>query len=177
MSTKAPEPDDDTAAEPEPEPTPPEQPHPGMLFDEAAGRYRETKSDDDTDPPTRAERRQPRDAERYREQLRLTEQQRDRLQDQVDRHDKRAAERDVARILPTPSDLWCGGITIEDCRDEDGNYSPDLAMEAAKRVAKAHPNWTVNPAAPASLVGWSASKPETAGHANSFEDAFRPTRR
>jgi hypothetical protein len=134
----------------------------------------EPEPDDDT---TRAERRRPRTDERYREQLRTVEAQRDRLQERVDAHDRAAAERDVSGILLTPGDLWCGGIAVDDCRDEDGNYSRDFAIEAAKQVAKAHPNWAPNPAAPTSVVGWGASKPEMQGSGNNFTDAFRPPTR
>lgn len=106
----------------------------------------------------------------------MAEQQRDQLQTRVDAQDRAAAERDAGAFLVAPADLWCGGITVDDCRDEHGSYSRDLAMEAAKHVAKAHPNWAtpVSPAAPASMVGWSAGKPETQGNNNSFVDAFKP---
>jgi hypothetical protein len=137
------------ATEPEPEPEPSDEP--------------------DT---TRAERRRPRSDERYREQLRTVEAQRDRLQERVDAHDRAAAERDIAGVLLTPGDLWCAGVNVDDLRDENGDYSTDLAVEAARRLAKLHPNWAPNAAAPTSLVGWSASKPENQG--STFVDAFRP---
>lgn len=125
---------------------------------------------------TRAERRRPRSDEKYREQLRTVEAQRDRLQERVDAHDRAAAERGIAGVLVTPGDMWLAGIGVDDLRDERGDYSADLAVEAARRVAKAHPNWAPQIAAPSSLVGWSASKPETQDSGNSFTDAFRPPR-
>ena len=93
------------------QPATPPNPPPGMVWDEAAGKYREAE------PHNREAR--------YRIALRDAEAERDKLQQRLERRDREDVERDVQAKLTDPSDLWRAGIELDSLRGENGEI--DLA--------------------------------------------------
>lgn len=91
---------------------------------------------------------------RYRQQLR----ERDA---QLDAHRRADAERMVGNRLLDASLLWAYGSSPSDLVGEDGRLSPEKVDAAVATLLDGHPQFRspVNPAAPASLVGWDASNP------------------
>jgi hypothetical protein len=141
---------DDTTPQPEPDQPATEQPEapPGMKYD-ASGKLI------DSEPRNREQR--------YRQQLRATETERDTLRERLDRRDREDVERMIAHKLTDPADIWRGDVTLADVTDpESGDISPQLVDEAVARVLKLHPHWGsgINPAAPASAVSFGAEKPD-----------------
>ena len=141
------EPEEDTSdtvtsevtSEKETVPSPVNPPMPGMKWDSDANKWIAVE---------------PRNREqRYRQQLRATEAERDQLRERLERRDKADIERMIAGKMIDPADLWAGGITLADVLDPDtGEISPQLVDEAVGRTVKQHPHWRYSAAAPASQV-------------------------
>lgn len=125
---------------------------------------------------TRAERRRPRD-ERYREQLRTVEAERDTLRTQVETYQRRDAELALAGQVLDPG-LMLSAIPLDELLT-DGTIDQAKVDEAVEQFLDAHPsqNARPNPAAPASAVTPGAERPELSGAGNAFVDAFRPPQR
>jgi hypothetical protein len=142
-----------TNQQPATQPTQPNPPHPGMQWDADANKWIETE---------------PRNREqRYRQQLRAAEAERDQLRERLERRDRAEVEHLVAARLIDPQDLW-HVVTLADVLDpESGEISPQLVDEAVTRVVKEQPHWRFNPAAPASQV--------TSPHAGITEEQQQPT--
>jgi hypothetical protein len=138
---------DTTSATEQPATEQPPAPPPGMKRNEAIGRLVEAE---------------PRSREaKYRQQLRATERERDELGERLEQRDRAEVEHLVANRLIDPKDLWAGGVSLADVTDPDtGDISPQLIDEAITRVVKEHPHWRFNPAAPTSVVGFGATKPD-----------------
>jgi hypothetical protein len=116
-----------------------QQPPPGMKYD-PSGKLLV----DDGEPRTREQK--------YRQQLRATETERDQLRERLERRDRADVERMITTKLIDPADLW-HVVSLADCLDpETGEISPQLVDEAVTRVVKQHPHWRFNSAAPASQV-------------------------
>jgi hypothetical protein len=165
------EPDEpDTATDTPADTTPAEQPAteqlpapppPGMKRDEAIGRLVETG--------------EPRSREaKYRQQLRATERERDELRERLEQRDRAEVEHLVANRLIDPKDLWAGGVSLADVTNPDtGDISPQLIDEAITRVVKEHPHWRFNPAAPTSVVGFGAVKPDLDQEQPTWQSVFQ----
>jgi hypothetical protein len=142
----------------------PADPPPGMKYD-STGRLVE-----DGEPRSREQR--------YRQQLRATEAERDQLRERLDARDRADVERMIASKLIDPSDLWAAGVTLADLVDDSGELQPALVDEAVERTVKAHPHWRHSPAAPSSMV--TSPHGGTAEHEQPtwqsvFQAATRPT--
>jgi len=146
------------------DPQPSNPPMPGMEWDATAGKWIEVEH---------RSREQ-----RYRQQLRATETERDQLKDRLERRDKADVEHMIAGKLIDPADLW-HVVSLADVLDPDtGEINPQLVDEAVTRVVKAHPHWRYSGAAPASLVtSPHAGTPEEQAPTwqQLFQQATRPT--
>lgn len=130
-------------------------------------------SDTPADEPTRAARRQHRDTEKYRQQLRdeqaaraaeqaAWEAERTGLRSTVERYQRAEVERAVANRLADPADLWAAGVHLADVLADDGTIDSTALDAAVMSVLADHPHWRTpfNAAAPASQVTFGASRPE-----------------
>ena len=145
--------------------TPPNPPPAGMVWDEAAGKYREAE------PHNREAR--------YRIALRDAETERDKLQQRLERRDREDVERMIAHKLADSADIWRGDVTLADVTDpESGDISPQLVDEAVARVLKLHPHWGsgINPAAPASMVTSDCKPDLTDQQSTTWQSLFEKAR-
>ncbi len=162
------EPEDTSTPEPEPaEPDTPTDPPPErvghMKWDAAKGVY--------VDPDPKHTREQ-----RYRQQLRATETERDELRQRLDTRDTADVERTVQSKLTDPSDLWKHGVTLADLRDETGEIDPEKVDAAVLDCTSAHPHWATGAgfsrAAPASMVT-SDGKPDPNAEQPTWQSVFQ----
>lgn len=77
----------------------------------------------------------------YRERLRTTEEERDRLATVVESYRRTDAETAAGKVLRSGADLWAGGVQLADLLDEDGRIDPAKVTEAAQRLAADRPHW------------------------------------
>ncbi len=99
--------------------TPPTPPHPGMEWDAANSKWIQTE---------------PRNREqRYRQQLRATEVERDQLKERLDKRDRAEVEHLVANRLIDPQDLWAGGVSSRMC------WTPNPVTSVRNSLTKPSP--------------------------------------
>lgn len=93
---------------------------------------------------------------RYRQQLRDRDA-------QLDAHRRADVERMVGTRILDASLLWAYGATPADLVGEDGRIDPALVESAVDKLLTDHPQFRhpISPAAPAAVVGWSATSPIT----------------
>jgi hypothetical protein len=85
-----------------------------------------------------------REAASYRVKLREAEGDRDRLAGVVEGMQRQEAERFAASgpvALASGSDLWTGGVSVEELRAEDGSLDPAKLSAARDRVLAERPHW------------------------------------
>ena len=139
------------------------------------------------DEPTRAARRQHRDTEKYRQQLRdeqaaraaeqaQWESERTGLRSTVERYQRAEVERAVANRLADPADLWAAGVHLGDVLADDGTIDSKALDSAVMAVLAEHPHWRTpfNAAAPASQVSFGATRPDVGSTVDPFVLAFTP---
>lgn len=109
----------------------------GTAEDEAAHQTPDENTDAATEENTDADGTAPnREAAKYRTRLREVEAERDALRDRLDAVDRARAEAMAAEggtRLHKGTDLWLGGASLEDVRDEAGELDPakvDLIRDA-----------------------------------------------
>ena len=99
----------------------------------------------DGDPPDLAAIR--REAARYRRQLRDAETERDQLRGRVDQAERADVERLAAAAgMATPSDVWLIVRDVAELR-RDGALDHDLAGERVKTILEERPTWKRPPPA------------------------------
>jgi len=80
------------------------------------------------------------EAAKWRRQLRETETERDQLRSRVDQHDRADVERLVAERLADPSDFW-HGTTVDELRDEAGAIDVGKAEAELTKLLRAKPHY------------------------------------
>lgn len=85
------------------------------------------------------------EAAKYRRRLREAEAERDKLVEQVQALRRSEVERQVADQLDDPSDLWRGGVVLDELLDRDGAIEQGKVTEAATAVTAEHPAWAKRP--------------------------------
>ena len=146
----------------------------------------EPDGEGDDSGTTRAARRQHRDGEKYRQQLRdeqaaraaeqaAWESERTSLRSTVERYQRSEVERAVANRLADPADIWAGGIQLADVLADDGTLDTDALDAAVTDLLVRHPHWRTpfNAAAPASAVSFGATRPDVEA-GDPFVLAFTP---
>ena len=81
-----------------------------------------------------------REAAQRRRQLREVEQERDQLRARVDDHDRREVERIAGRTLADASDLWVG-VELGELRDDDGALDTEKVSAAVDDLVKRKPHY------------------------------------
>ncbi|NKY57229.1 hypothetical protein [Nocardia flavorosea] len=81
------------------------------------------------------------EAARYRRQLRDTEAERDSLRERITGYERGEAERLAAAGLADPTDMWAGGVRLDDLRGEDGQIDPEKVAAAVSTLTEQRPHW------------------------------------
>jgi len=113
--------------------------------------------------------------ERYREQLREAEAERDRLRGLVEAGQRAEVERLAAARLTDARDLWYRDTSVADMLDDDGHVDPSKLDAAVDSLLAEHSHWAAPARAHRGELRSGASERPIAPMAPSWRDAFAPS--
>jgi hypothetical protein len=113
--------------------------------------------------------------QRYREQLREAEADRDRLHGLVESMQRAEIGRLVATRLADPADLFHGGAELADLLDDAGGIDPARVDRAVNEVLAQHPHWASPRRAYRGELRSGATERAIEPKSNRWADAFAPS--